>query len=173
MRGGQTLKEAGVFPLPRCLLLRQETAGLTLTRMIVATVMTEPTLWCRGSEELFAEDCDASHGHLFLYSLVSMMATLIYFILLMVLAVFSMGVSAYLLVGQRKVVEVGLFIFALGFAIFMTAAAASVPDQTHLDFAGIHKASLALLKMFMHMYVVDKNNGIQEEPNSSIVSPFS
>ena len=121
VRGGQTLKEAGIFPLPRNLLLRQETAGLMLTCMTVAMLMTEPTLWCRGSEELFAEECDASHGHLFLYSLVLTMATFIYFVLLMVLAVFNMRVSANELVCQRMVVEVGLFIFALGCAIFMTA----------------------------------------------------
>ena len=50
-----------------------------------------------------------------------MMATFIYFVLLMVLAVFNMRVSANELVCQRMVVEVGLFIFALGCAIFMTA----------------------------------------------------
>jgi len=124
----------------------------------------EPILWCWGSGELFEEECAASEDLLFTYSLIGMVAMLIYFVLLMVLAVFNMTVSAYVLVCQRMVAEVGLFLFALACVIFMTAAAASVLDQAHEDFAGLPKGSLALLKMFMRMYIVDNFNGMRNEP---------
>merc|ERR1711865_164621 len=88
-------------------------------------LVLEPIFWCWGSGELFEEDCPASHDNLFLYSVIGMVAMFIYFMLLMVLAVFNMTVSAYVLVCQRMVAEVGLFLFALACVIFMTAPAAS------------------------------------------------
>merc|ERR1719183_1595602 len=46
----------------------------------------------------------------------------------------------------------------------MTAAAASVLDQNHEDFAGIQAGMLSLMKMFLRMYIVDNFNDMKKEP---------
>ena len=73
------------------------------------------------------------------YSIFSMMAMLLYFALLIDLAVLSTKVSAYVLVCIRIVSEVFLFILALFAILLAFASGISVIKYDQKDFAGIHK----------------------------------
>jgi len=164
VRAKDTVKVLGIVPVPKYLFVWAEAASFSLLVCLLLMLVLEPIFWCWGYNELFEEDCPASHDNLFVYSVIGMVAMFIYFMLLMVLAVFNMTVSAYVLVCQRMVAEVGLFLFALACVIFMTAAAASVLDQKHPDFAGLQVGALSLLKMFLRMYIVDHYVGMMADP---------
>ena len=164
VRAKDTTKVLGMIPVPRYLFVVAEAFSFTLTLCLALMLVPEPLLWCWGSGELFEEACEASQGFIFAYSLIGMLAMFIYFVLLTVLAVFNMTISAYALVCQRMVAEVGLFLFALSCSIFVTAAASSVLDQKHPDFAGHRVGALSLLKMFMRMYIVDHYVSMMADP---------
>lgn len=81
-----------------------------------------------------------------------MLAMLLYFGLLVDLAVLSTKVSAYVLVCIRMLSEVWLFIFALGATLITFASGISVIKHDQNDFAGIPPGLLSLLEMTMRMY---------------------
>merc|ERR1719326_990428 len=81
-----------------------------------------------------------------------MLAMLLYFALLIDLAVLSTKVSAYVLVCIRMLSEVSLFLLALAAILLAFASGISVVKHNQDDFAGIHKGLLALLEMTMRMY---------------------
>merc|ERR1719261_1419306 len=81
-----------------------------------------------------------------------MLAMLLYFALLIDLAVLSTKVSAYVLVCIRMVSEVSLFLLALFAILLAFASGISVIKHDQKDFAGIHKGFLALLEITMRMF---------------------
>jgi len=118
--------------------------------------VTEPILWCLTSKEfkdnLFTEVCSQSEGKIMSYSIFSMLAMLLYFALLIDLAVLSTKVSAYVLVCIRMLSEVSLFLLALVATLLAFASGISVIKHDQKTFAGIHKGLLTLLEMTMRMY---------------------
>merc|ERR1719263_293904 len=116
----------------------------------------EPILWCITSKEaekdLFTQVCSESDDNIMAYSIFSMLAMLLYFALLIDLAVLSTKVSAYVLVCIRMLSEVSLFLLALAAILLAFASGISVVKHDQDDFAGIHKGLLALLEMTMRMY---------------------
>merc|ERR1719271_2242345 len=77
---------------------------------------------------------------------------LLYFALLIDLAVLSTKVSAYVLVCIRMVSEVSLFLLALFAILLAFASGISVIKHDQKDFAGIHKGILVLLEITMRMF---------------------
>merc|ERR1719240_2137326 len=122
---------------------------------LVLMLIFEPILWCMGSEEardkLFYQHCADADDYQMPYSIFSMLAMLLYFALLIDLAVLSTKVSAYVLVCIRMVSEVSLFLLALFAILLAFASGISVIKHDQKDFAGIHKGLLVLLKMTMKM----------------------
>merc|ERR1719263_2432099 len=116
----------------------------------------EPILWCITSKEaekdLFTQVCSESDDKTMAYSVFSMLAMLLYFALVIDLAVLSTKVSAYVLVCTRMLSEVSLFLLALSATLLAFASGISVIKHEQNDFAGIHKGLLALLEITMKMY---------------------
>merc|ERR1712178_252238 len=100
----------------------------------------------------FFEECEEAADLVMPYSIFSMLAMLLYFALLIDLAVLSTKVSAYVLVCIRMLSEVSLFLLALAAVLLAFASGISVVKHDQTDFAGIHKGLLALLEMTMRMY---------------------
>merc|ERR1712023_599302 len=96
--------------------------------------------------------CTLAEDKQMAYSIFSMLAMLLYFALLIDLAVLSTKVSAYVLVCIRMLSEVSLFLLALAAVLLAFASGISVIKHDQEDFAGIHKGLLALLEMTMRMY---------------------
>merc|ERR1719333_164801 len=109
-----------------------------------------------GSEEardrLFYQQCADADGFQMPYSIFSMLAMVLYFALVIDLAVLATKVSAYVLVCIRMLSEVSLFLLALAAVLLAFASGISVIKHDQDDFAGIHKGLLALLEMTMRMY---------------------
>merc|ERR1711907_415065 len=117
-------------------------------------LILEPIIWCFGNDngKLFFEECvEADHVQM-AYSIFSMLAMLLYFALLIDLAVLSTKVSVYVLVCIRMLSEVSLFLLALAAVLLAFASGISVIKHDQNDFAGIHKGLLSLLEMTMRMY---------------------
>merc|ERR1719380_81469 len=117
-------------------------------------LVLEPILWCINHDQgkQFFEECEEADDKQMPYSIFSMLAMLLYFALLIDLAVLSTKVSAYVLVCIRMVSEVSLFLLALGATLLAFASGISVIKHDQNDFAGIHKGLLSLLEMTMRMY---------------------
>merc|ERR1719487_472837 len=105
-----------------------------------------------GDMKLFTQECKEGQDVYMSYSIFVMLAMLLYFLLLIDLAVLSTKVSAYVLVCIRMVSEVMLFLLALVSMLLTFSSGISVIKQYQEDFHGIHKGLLALLEMTMKMF---------------------
>jgi len=114
----------------------------------------EPIIWCFNHDygKQFFEECPEADKVQMAYSVFSMLAMLLYFALLIDLAVLSTKVSAYVLVCIRMVYEVFLFILALTSTLLAFGSSISVLKHDQEDFKGIHKSVLALLESAMRMF---------------------
>merc|ERR1712100_678379 len=119
-------------------------------------LILEPILWCMGSEEardkLFYQACAEADDYQMPYSIFAMLAMLLYFALLIDLAVLSTKVSAYVLVCIRMLSEVSLFLLTLAAILLAFASGISVVKHDQGDFAGIPQGLLSLLEMTLKMY---------------------
>merc|ERR1719230_1059517 len=122
--------------------------------MLAMMLVLEPILWCLNHDmgKQFYEECAEADNIQMPYSVFSMLAMLLYFALLIDLAVLSTKVSAYVLVCIRMLSEVSLFLLALAAVLLAFASGISVIKHDQEDFAGIHKGLLSLLEMTMKMY---------------------
>merc|ERR1711988_1274007 len=144
----------GVIPMPAYLKSWQDSAGFCLMVALAMMLILEPIIWCfeHSGGKQFYEECPEAEDVSMPYSIFSMLAMLLYFALLIDLAVLSTKVSAYVLVCQRMLSEVFLFLLALVSMLLAFASGISVIKHDQEDFAGIHKGLLALLEMTMKMY---------------------
>merc|ERR1719498_1314226 len=144
----------GCIPLPAYLKSWQDSAGFALMVMLVMMLILEPILWCFNHDDgkQFYEECGEADHVQMPYSIFSMLAMLLYFALLIDLAVLSTKVSAYVLVCIRMLSEVFLFLLALCATLLAFASGISVIKHDQEDFAGIPNGLLALLEMTMRMY---------------------
>jgi len=144
----------GWFPIPAYLKSWQDSAGFALMAMLVMMLILEPIIWCFGHDDgkQFFEECPEADKVQMPYSIFSMLAMLLYFALLIDLAVLSTKVSAYVLVCIRMLSEVFLFLLALCATLLAFASGISVIKHDQEDFAGIPNGLLALLEMTMRMY---------------------
>mmetsp|Transcript_56143 Transcript_56143/g.89045 ORF Transcript_56143/g.89045 Transcript_56143/m.89045 type:complete len:1212 (+) Transcript_56143:127-3762(+) len=87
--------------------------------MVLLAVMlgNEPMLWCGRSPNWPTYDCEASRDLVYRYSIMSMAAMAIHWLILVDLAVFSTEISAFLLVVGHVTSEVKQFLTALGFLL--------------------------------------------------------
>merc|ERR1711988_567433 len=144
----------GIIPMPAYLKSWQDSAGFSLMVALAMMLILEPIIWCfehSGGKQFF-EECPEAEDVSMPYSIFSMLAMLLYFALLIDLAVLSTKVSAYVLVCIRMLSEVSLFLLALAAMLLAFASGISVIKHDQEDFAGIHKGLLALLEMTMKMY---------------------
>jgi len=144
----------GRIAIPKYLLTLQECAGFVLMIVFLFLLMLEPIIWCIGTDDgrQFYEGCESGKSVKFPYSVVSMFGMILFYLLLLDLAVVSTKTSAYVLVCLRMVSEVALFLLALVSVLMAFGSSITVIKHSQPDFAGLHKAVLALLEMSMRMY---------------------
>merc|ERR1719440_1367957 len=126
----------------------------------------EPILWCWSHQDgkLFYENCKEKEDYRFPYTIFSMFAMFLYYVLLIDLTVISTRISAFSLVCVRMLSEVALFLGALFVAILTFACALSVLKQDSPDFAGIHKGAYSLIRVVMGAYDAKRYATFRDEP---------
>merc|ERR1711972_1114258 len=113
----------------------------------------------------FTELCGAAKDiRVFPYSVFSMLSMILYYILLVDLAVFNNRVSAFVLVCGRMIGEVSLFLLALFMFLLTFASAFACLEQQEKEFHGIHHGGLALLEMVLRMFKAETYIVMEREP---------
>jgi len=113
---------------------------------------------------MFYEFCAAKEDLRFPYTVFSMLAMFLYYVLLIDLTVISTRISAFSLVCVRMLSEVALFLIALVVAILTFACSLSVLKQDSSDFAGIPPSSYSLLRIVMGAYDATRYAALESEP---------
>jgi len=155
-------------PVPMYLTNVQELGNLSLVIILMIMATQEPIFWCAGAsdkpEDMLYSSCDGAKDVIDAYSGCSCIAMLLYFILLTDFTIFSMRISAFLLVCGRVMSELGLFLLALAFLIVAFSSAISSLNQTMPSFNGIERGALTLLQMALSMYPTSLFGDLHAEP---------
>ncbi|CAE6962445.1 unnamed protein product [Symbiodinium natans] len=155
------------IPVPSYLCSFQEAGNLALALTLIVMCTQEPIFYCLGTPEfqetLFTPYCPASLDKKEIYSLFSGIGILLYWALLMDFTIFSMRISAFVLVCGRILVEVGLFLMALTFFILAFATSISALRHQLEDFSGIDTGMVSLMSMALNMYPMSGYVYIKDE----------
>jgi hypothetical protein len=166
-RKKDTITIFGYIKLPKYLENWQQSANLVLTICLIIMLASEPILHCLSEDggQLFNDVCPAvKDTKFFPYSVFTMFAMMLYYILLIDLAVFNNRVSAYVLVCGRMLAELGLFLLALAAVLLTLSSSLSCLEQTQEEFKSIGTASLALWEMILGMYSQADFTRLHDEP---------
>eukprot|EP00927_Polykrikos_kofoidii_P027463 TRINITY_DN2414_c0_g1_i1.p1 TRINITY_DN2414_c0_g1~~TRINITY_DN2414_c0_g1_i1.p1 ORF type:complete len:1121 (+),score=186.47 TRINITY_DN2414_c0_g1_i1:47-3409(+) len=143
----------------------QDAANLALACLLCVMVCTEPVVYCFGEKPLFTTNCDhAASVRFFPYSVVSMLAMLLYWSLLIDLAVFSNKISAYVLVCGRMVVELLLFIAALVSVLLSFSSSISCLEQPLRKFQSIPQGALSLWEIVLGVFGEKNYELLSDQP---------
>jgi len=162
-----TVKVFGCIRIPSYLDNWQESANACLMICLILMFAFEPIVHCLQDNHgiLFSDLCKGSLKYkYFPYSVVSMIAMLLYYCLLIDLAVFNNRVSAYVLVCGRMVGELGLFLLTLGMVMLAFSSAFSCLDQKEKEFHGIQTGFMSLWEMVLGMFSGDHYEKLHEVP---------
>jgi len=149
----------GQIPVPMYLLNWQDVASLVLTFLLFLMFCIEPVMLCMDSFDgdfsgsgIFTQRCPKADPLRFTYSLFSMCAMLMYYLLALDLSVFNTIVSAFVLLCMRVLSEVALFGLAFSFAVVTFGAAVSSLDHEVADFEGLPVSALSLVRICLRMF---------------------
>jgi hypothetical protein len=93
-----------------------------------------------------------------------MLSMILYYLLLIDLAVFNNRVSAYVLVCGRMLVELGLFLIAMFVTLLTLSSALTCLDQKQPEFNDIRASFVALWSMLLRMFSTDDYARMKNEP---------
>jgi len=163
--------------LPAYLSTKQDAGSLTLLLILVLMCTQEPIFWCSGHYNgdypgagMFSEKCPEGKPHKEAYTTISMFAMALYWLLLIDLTIFSMRISAYVLMCGQVLSEVALFLFALVFLIGTFASAVSTLDNNASEFVGLPRSALSLTEIALRMFDTDKYKEVESEPTVLIIA---
>ena len=162
-------------PIPQYLFSLKEAGNFALLWVLLGMCIEEPLWWCgqfSNTEEalIFTTHCEAVSGiGRRLYSAFSCIAILLYWTLVLDFTIFSMHISAYVLVFGRVLSEVFLFVMALTFMIVAFASAVSAIEHELYDFAGISTWLISLTQMALGMFPHDSYEELKSEAGIMIV----
>eukprot|EP00416_Gambierdiscus_australes_P017640 CAMPEP_0171057980 /NCGR_PEP_ID=MMETSP0766_2-20121228/2170_1 /TAXON_ID=439317 /ORGANISM="Gambierdiscus australes, Strain CAWD 149" /LENGTH=738 /DNA_ID=CAMNT_0011513189 /DNA_START=69 /DNA_END=2285 /DNA_ORIENTATION=- len=141
--------------------------SFALLLLLMLMCLHEPLFWCAGSEDWPTADCEASKGGLqYRYSIFSMSAMVMHWLILIDLAVFSTEISAFLLVCGHVLGEVKQFLTALAFLLLLFGSSISIVCR-HCpkgagDFSDMPNAIVSLFAITVGLYQGDYRD-IQED----------
>ena len=156
-------------PVPRYLSSPQHAGNLLLVILLILMYIEEPILWCgifttdNPIGPLFTNNCEESEAIKDIYSIFSCFAMLLYWTLLMDFTLFSMRISAFVLVCGHVLADVGLFVLALVFLVLAFATAISSLNHGLANFSGIDPWLVSLVQMTLGMFPARSYDDFQSE----------
>eukprot|EP00933_Yihiella_yeosuensis_P026151 TRINITY_DN20287_c2_g1_i1.p1 TRINITY_DN20287_c2_g1~~TRINITY_DN20287_c2_g1_i1.p1 ORF type:complete len:1012 (-),score=255.36 TRINITY_DN20287_c2_g1_i1:249-3284(-) len=164
--------EGTPLKVPGYLLGWKNSVSLCLVILLLVMFSQEPIFYCLDEDTeaemtkvkntWFSQNCEAAASHIKAYSTVSMLAMLLYWVLLIDLTLVSTRVSAFVLACGLVIAELGLYLFALTFSIATFASSISALNHNVKDFAGIQKGALSLTGIALGMYNTDHYEEVQK-----------
>lgn len=162
-REGETFRLFGCIPCPSYLSNVNSLASFLLMLFLVCMCTHEPFFYCAGAENWPTEDC-AEHAETgFRYSIFAMCAVALHWGLMTDLAVFSTGLSAFVLVCVHVGSEIGRFMFSLLFLLLTFASAISVLEHDYEDMTDVTQTLVALFSITLRLYEDDYRD-FQHDP---------
>jgi len=134
--------------------------------LLMSMLGTEPMLHCFGSEgtDMFSPFCEEISSFSGVYYSLNMVAMIIYYTLLLDLAVFNNRVSAYVLVCGRMLVEIALFMLAMVAVLLSLSSALSCLQQDDEAFQNIGAGITSLWEMLLKMFSTDHYKSLHDIP---------
>lgn len=158
----------GNLPVPRYLNNWQDRVCLLLALTLLPMMVLEPILACLAehteNRAVLTQICPGSESMRFAYSVLTMIATLLYFLLVVDLAVFSTRVSAFVLICFRVVNEACLYIFAMFFVIVTFSCGIPSLRHSNADFMTISQSASSLANLALLMFNIDRYEALVDEP---------
>jgi uncharacterized membrane protein YgcG len=114
--------------------------------------------------DMFAAECPEIEGFSGVYYTFNMVAMILYYTLLLDLAVFNNRVSAYVLVCGRMLSEIALFLLAMFCVLLMLSSALSCLQQSDAAFKTIPKGFMSLWEMLLRMFRAEHYKSLHDEP---------
>mmetsp|Transcript_159280 Transcript_159280/g.297080 ORF Transcript_159280/g.297080 Transcript_159280/m.297080 type:complete len:1182 (-) Transcript_159280:130-3675(-) len=145
-----------------------------LMLLLVVMAFNEPMLWCSRVPEWPTDTCAASDDLRYRYSILSMAALVIHWLMLVDLAVFSTEISAFLLVCGHVMSEVRQFLTALSFLLLTFGSAIPIfcqdcPEEAG-NFENMPRAIVSLFAITLGWFEADDVMEIKEgEPMLLVV----
>jgi len=138
--------------------------SFVLMWLFVAMAGNEPMLYCMNSNYFPTSDCPESDGDLsWWYSVFSMVAMALHWLLLIDLAVFSTKMSAFCLVLNTVFGEVGRFFIALAFLLLTFSSAIACLCRDHPDWKDMPNSVFSLTAITLLMMPRDYRE-LQHDP---------
>lgn len=169
-RNGEVRKIA-FLPIPEYLLYFSEALSASLCTVLMGMLAQEPLLHCLGNhaqnDKQFSEldaTCQGVQDLIGSYATFAFLATLLYFLLLLELTVFSTKLSTFVLVCGRMVQEVAQYLFALFFVVVAFGCAIASSDVVDQQFEDILPAMLNLSRIILGTYSSDEYQKLELEP---------
>lgn len=150
--GNGEIKRLCGIPLPAYIFQLQEIANVTLLVLLLAMCTQEPYFWCLNDGFGITMECDSGQDRMEFYTICAFLAMMLYWALLSDLAIFSMRISAFVLVCGRVVIEVVLFLTALFLLILAFCTAISTLYYEMPAKEGAHVWLEELIRMSLGMY---------------------
>jgi len=102
--------------------------------------------------ELFTQNCSEAESHKEAYATISMLAMLLYWMLMLDLTIVSMRLSAYMLVCTRLLDELGLYLGGVVFLVTTFASSISVLNQAVSQFESVASGLASLVQIAFGMF---------------------
>merc|ERR1719217_1945468 len=156
----------GKVSIPLYLTNWQESFNLVLMILLMSMLATEPVIHCLGADdvEMLSPYCADVKSFSPVYYTLNMCAMILYYVLLLDLAVFNNRVSAYVLVCGRMLAEITLFLLAMFCVLLTLSSALSCLQQDDEAFQTIPKGSMSLWEMLLRMFSTDHYKTLHDLP---------
>lgn len=164
-REGETMKVFRCIPVPQYLSDPYDSGSVCFVILLLLMLTHEPYIHCITQDDVEwpTATCEAANGVRFMYSVFAMGAMILHWFLLIDLAVFSTGLSIFLLVIGQVLSEIWRFIFALVFLLLTFGSAVSVLDHNYYEMRDIPRSVVALFAITLKLYEDDYRD-LQPEP---------
>eukprot|EP00933_Yihiella_yeosuensis_P048362 TRINITY_DN4449_c0_g1_i5.p1 TRINITY_DN4449_c0_g1~~TRINITY_DN4449_c0_g1_i5.p1 ORF type:complete len:708 (+),score=164.50 TRINITY_DN4449_c0_g1_i5:131-2125(+) len=166
----RTFVRFGKFVVPEYITNWQEATTFVLIIMLMCMLLMEPIIHCMGSEDhggpgegTLTETCPEAKDLKVSYSTFSMLAMILYWILMIDFTIFSTRVSSFVLVCMRVLSELFLFLGGGIFLMIMFASSTSTLTHKDKDFSGIPVGALSLMEMTLNMFGDEHFEMLQQE----------
>ncbi|CAK9094546.1 Uncharacterized protein SCF082_LOCUS44436 [Durusdinium trenchii] len=145
------------FPMPKYLHNAMALGNLALAVLLMLMCAYEPMYVCLMSDpqDWPTYDCDGIEDVRWTYSALGLLAMAVHWFLMVDLAVFSTGLSAFVLVCAQVLSEIGRFLVALIFLLLTFGSAISVLEHPYFEMRDIPNTVLCLFSITILLYEDD------------------
>jgi hypothetical protein len=142
----------GILPLPKYLKDPSDLAAFVLYFFLIGMAVNEPMGYCFRSPDFPTEECSEASTRLkWWYSVFSMCAMALHWLLIVDMSVFSTKLSAFVLVCSYVLSEVSRFLIALSFLLCCFGSAIACLRREHPDFEDVQKSVLSLFAISLFL----------------------